>query len=156
MLTGGQFYGHVDNILVWFRVSTKCSFLLLFFKVNVKKRLPGFMYFTISDWFYFSYDLHTIIIKNPLIRSPTCICLKPPTKRRKETMQHRLRPHVDPLTATQDQWQGFFFFKKNSRVVLQPKEEMIYVDLISPLWWQTYDQMINGQLEKQENYWCDL
>lgn len=47
-------------------------------------------------------------------------------------------------------------FLKTSRVVLQPEEEMIYVDLISPLWWQTYDQMINGQQEKQENYWRDL
>lgn len=48
------------------------------------------------------------------------------------------------------------FFKKNSRVVLHAEEGMIYVDLINPLWWQNYNQMINGELEKQENYWCDL
>lgn len=43
-----------------------------------------------------------------------------------------------------------FFLSFNSKVVLQQGEEMIYVDLISPLWWQRYDQMINGQPEKQE------
>ena len=47
-------------------------------------------------------------------------------------------------------------FLSNSRVVLQHEGEMIYVDLISPLWWQTYDPLINGQLEKRENYWRDL
>lgn len=104
------------------------------------------------------YDSQDIISKAPLNCPHGWVSNLPPKRQEENTAgRHGFWPHVDPLRATQDQWEClFFFFFRNSRVVLQPEEEMIYVDLISPLWWQTYDQMINGQLEKQENYWRDL
>lgn len=154
---------------------SECKQNAVCLQFNVKKRLLSFICFRISGWFsgtrtfrsqnwtqFIHYNYRALIwfirhyIKSP-IKSPTWIWLKPLTKKTRGNTagQHGLWPHVDPLRATQDQWECFPFFK-NSRVVLQPEGEMIYVDLISPLWWQTYDQMINGQLEKQENYWRDL
>lgn len=94
-----------------------------------------------------------------LIKQSTHIWPKPPGQKMTfcTAGQFRLWPHGAPLRATQDQWGLLLFISfLNSRLVLQPEEEMIYEFLITPPWWQRYDQMINGPLQKQENYWRDL